>query len=155
MIDDYKSKLKIRTLNKRTQVIRNFCAAYDMEDGYIELGCDFNHTAVLIWHEVMHKLLFEQFDLESGVMWDNIVVDLQLYLFNIDIQESQPYIYQLPTARAKSLDDGAWVSGKRKQREKSIKTGWKPINKKRKPIRPLYDIAVIKTTYTLISYIHC
>jgi len=152
MISDHKAKLRIRTLNKRTQVIRNFCAAYDMEDGYIELGCDFNHTAVLIWHEVMHKLLFEQFDLESCIMWDNIAVDLQLYLFNIDTQESRPYIYQAPTARAKSLDEGVWVSGKRKQREKSIKTGWKPGDKKRKPIKPLRDITVIKTTYTLISY---
>ena len=132
-------KLELRTLNKRTQVVRNFCAAYDMEDGYIELGCDFDHTAVLIWHEVVHKILFEQFNLESCVMWDNIADDLQLYLFNVDVQD-KPYIYEAPTARAKSVDDGAWVSGKRKQQVKSERTGWRPNTKLRCPIRPLRNV---------------
>lgn len=148
-----KAKLKVRTLSKRTQVIYNICAAYDMGDGYIELGCDYEHTAPSIWHEVIHKYLFENCDLESCILWDNIADELQKYLFDIEVQD-RPHIYKAPTARAKSVDGGAWVSGKRKQREKSVKTGWKPSDKKRKPVRPLRDITVIKTTYTSVSYIY-
>ena len=120
-----------------------------MSDDYIELGCDELHTPAMLWHEFIHKFLFEDFDLESCRMWDNIADDLQKYLFNLDIQD-RPYIYTAPTARAKSVDDGAWASGKRKQREKSVYTGWKPDTTKRTPIRPLRDIVLVTTSVTHI-----
>jgi hypothetical protein len=145
LMTDRKKKLKVRTLNKRTQVIYNFCGAYDMAEGFIELGCDYEHTSTMLWHEVIHKVLFENFDLESCRMWDNIAAELQIYLFNID-HPDRPYIYKSPTARAKSIDDGAWISGKRKQKEKSVKTGWKLTEKKRKPVRSFKDIINIRTS---------
>ena len=121
---------KVVTLSEKTQEVYNWCGAYDMTDGSIHLGCDEAHTPSLIWHEVMHMVLFEQYSFESNIMWDNIANDLQYYLFNIKVQ-SRPHIYSMPTKRAIEKDGGAWREGKRKQKEKSITIGWKPTTQKR------------------------
>lgn len=133
-IVERKSKVIVRTLNKRTQVVYNFCGTYDMLDGFIELGCDELHVPTILWHETIHKILFEQHDLESTRMWDNIADELQYYLFNISVQD-KPYIYSQPPIKAKEIDGGAWIAGKRKSKEKSISVGYKPDNHKRVPIR--------------------
>lgn len=135
---EHKKEHSIRTLGKRTQVIRNFCGAYDMAEGYIELGCDEEHCPTIIWHETIHKLLFEGVSLESTFMWDNIANEIQYYLFNVRIQD-EPYIYSQPQQGAKEEDGGAWRNG-RKQKEKSERTGWKPSIKKRIPVRSHKDI---------------
>jgi len=127
----------IKTLNKLTQVIYNWSGAYDMDDGSIHVGCDEYYTTTILWHESIHMLLLEQYDLESCAMWDNIANDLQEYLFNINAPE-KPYILILPAIKAKSEDNG-WYKG-RKQKEKSIITGWKPDMKKRVPIRHIDEI---------------
>ncbi len=123
---------KIKTLNKRTQVVYNWCGAYDMADGSIHVGCDEDHIATILWHESIHMILFEQFYLEANFLWDNIADDLQYYLFNISTQD-EPYIYSIPPMPAKSIDDG-WLVG-RKQKEKSVRIGWKSDDKKRVPIK--------------------
>jgi hypothetical protein len=119
-----KKNQDIQTLSKKTQVIYNWCGAYDMGTGTIMIGSDESHTPTILWHESVHKVLYEYHDLESCYMWDNISDKLQLYLFNIE-KQIRPYIYQSPTSRAKPIDDG-WLNG-RKQREKSEKIPWKPL----------------------------
>lgn len=134
-----KKEHSIKTLNKKTQVIRNFCGAYDMLEGHIELGCDEEHCATIIWHEVIHKVLFEQFSLESTRLWDNIADDLQCYLFNI-CPQNHPYIFSQPPSMAKEEDGGQWRAGKMAQKERSERTGWKSSTTKRIPVRSHEDI---------------
>lgn len=122
---------KIETLNKKTQVIYNWSGAYDMSDGSIHLGCEEKYTATIIWHEIMHMIFFEQFNLEANQLWDNIANELQEFLFHIKAPE-EPYIYLSPPIKAKSIDDGYFVG--RKQKEKSERVGWKPDTSKRVPI---------------------
>ena len=131
----------IKTLKKKTQVIRNWCGSYDMSDGHLSLGCDEEHTAVLIWHEIIHKILFEQFYLEACVMWDNISDELQYYLFNIN-KPDLPWVWSTPPSKAKSMDGGKWESGKAKQHEKSERIGWKwESGKTKRKLRSLEEIA--------------
>jgi hypothetical protein len=142
MIDEEMNRKKIappdiKTLNKRTQVIYNWSGAYDMNDGSVYVGCDEKYATTIIWHEIMHMILFEQFYLEATRMWDNIANDLQEYLFGVGAPE-EPYIYKSPPIKAKEMDDG-WRLG-RKQREKSERVGWKPDTKKRVPIRHIDEI---------------
>lgn len=127
----------IKTLSKKTQVIYNWSGAYDMSDGSVHIGCEEKYTATVIWHEVIHMILFEQFYLEANQMWDNIANDIQEYLFGFRAPD-EPYIYKSPPIKAKEIDDG-WRIG-RKQKEKSERTGWKPDTKKRVPIRHIDDI---------------
>lgn len=142
-IDDMNRKKSepplIKTLNKRTQVIYNWSGAYDMGDGSIHVGCDELHITTILWHESIHMILFEQFYLEANYMWDNIANDLQYDLFGISAPE-EPYIYTSPPIRAKEMDGGAWREGKRKQREKSERVGYKPTHIKRVPIRSHEEI---------------
>lgn len=139
----------IKTLNKRTQVICNWCGAYDLIDGSIHLGCNEKHTPTLIWHEILHMVLFEQYSLEAGKMWDNIANDLQIFLFGMSSQE-YPFIYESPPAKAKPIDD-AWSkshnAGMRKAKEKSITVGWKPEEKKRIPPRKLGEVSTQMQIY--------
>ena len=125
----------IKTLNKRTQVVYNWCGAYDMSDGSIHVGCDEEHIATILWHESIHMVLFEQFYLEANFMWDNIANDLQHYLFDLSVQD-EPYVYSVPPFKAK-IEDNGWYNG-RKAREKSVRVGWKPDTKSRKPVTPLH-----------------
>ena len=128
----------IKTLDKRIQVARNAYAFYDLDAGSIELGCEEKYVATAIWHEVIHMILFEQFYLEANAAWDNIAYELQEYLFD-QCPPQQPYNLTLPAIKAKEEDDG-WRLG-RKQKEKSIITGWKPDTKKRVPIRSPIQMA--------------
>ena len=93
------SDIKIKTLDKRTQVIYNWCGAYDMIDGSIHIGCDEDHITSIIWHEIMHKILFEQISMESNKFWDNIADEIQYFIFNITPQD-MPYIFTSPPAQA-------------------------------------------------------
>lgn len=127
----------IRTLDKRIQVARNAYAFYDMNDGGIDLGCEEKYVANAIWHEIFHMILFEQFNLEANAMWDNIAHEIQEYLFD-EGPPDKPYNLTLPAVKAKPQDDG-WYKG-RKQKEKSVRIGWKPDTTKRVPIRHINEI---------------
>ena len=140
----------VRTLNKKTQVVRYCYAFYDMIDGGIELGCEEKYVAQAIWHESIHKLLFEDFFLEANYMWDNIADDISEFLFNSEMPE-KPYVCTLPAFKAKSEDGGVWISGKRKQREKSIRVGWKPDTTKRVPIRKHDTIKICISHFIYVS----
>jgi len=148
-----KSPHNVRTLNKRTQVIRSCYAFYDMIDGFIELGCEEKFVATAIWHEQIHKILFEKFFLEANFMWDNIADDLAVFLFNSSIPD-KPYVSTLPAFRAKPEDDG-WYKG-RKATETSKRVGWNPDPKTRKTVHPK-DRKTLKTrvtTYKTYTYVH-
>ena len=127
----------IRTLDKRIQVARNAYAFYDMDDGGIELGCEEKYVVNAVWHEIMHMILFEQFNLEANYHWDNIADEIQEYLFDGCLPD-KTYNLTLPAVKAKPEDNG-WYKG-RKQREKSERIGWKPDTKKRIPIRHIDEI---------------
>jgi len=113
---------KVKTLDKKTQAIRHAYAFYDFDTGTIELGCEEKYTACAIWHETIHSILFEQFFLEANYHWDLIADELQEFLFDCCPPE-KTYIQTLPEPKAKIEDDG-WYVG-RKQREKSVRVGYK------------------------------
>lgn len=115
----------IKTLDKKTQVIYNWCGAYDMGDGSILLGCDEDHIETIIWHETIHMILFEQFYLEACRLWDNIADEIQYHLFDICTQD-KPYVMTQPVFQAKPITDSEqkWLNGKINI-EKSEKTGYK------------------------------
>jgi len=128
----------IKTLSKRTQVIRNWCGAYDMLDGSIHIGCDEKHAPSIIWHETIHMLLFEQFCLEATRMWDNIADNLQCYLFDICPQDL-PEVWKSPPFKAPPVDEN-WINGK-KASEKSEIVGWTqdPKYQRKVPIHKIED----------------
>lgn len=117
----YNFNPRILTLNKLTQAMRKCHAFYDWCEDSIETGCDELHTPVDIWHEVMHKIFFEQHCLECCVFWDNIADELQEYLFEVKA-DAMPYVYMLPAKKIET--DKKWIEGKYKGTH-SERTGWK------------------------------
>lgn len=129
---------EVFTLSRKTQVIYNWCGAYDFVNDAIYLGCDEKHTPTIIWHEIIHKYLFENIDFETCMAWENIADELQKYLFNLDVQ-NQPYVFSRPPPRAIEQDGGKWRNGIKKIK-KSKKTGWKKSTTKKIPVRKHEDI---------------
>jgi hypothetical protein len=89
MTDDFigrfirKKKMpEVKTLAAQAQVSMNWKGAYDLVSGAIEVGSTERETPSVIWHEFMHKELFEKESLEAGYSWDNIAYKLERYLFN-------------------------------------------------------------------------
>lgn len=94
-----KNELIIKTLPEILQVARNWAGAYDMNSGIIEVGSTEKETPTLLWHEQLHKYLFEKESLESGIMWDNIANAIEEYIELPPI--TIPYTFTLPVKKAK------------------------------------------------------
>ena len=66
--------------------------------GDIFLGTFEDVTEEVLWHEQMHKILYELLDLENPfkvtVQWDNISKDLEKFLFGMDFDKWIHYNYQ-------------------------------------------------------------
>lgn len=100
-----KKELVIKTLSEEIQKALQWEGAYDLGTGVIELGCLEKYTEKVFNHEYLHKFLFENIDMEAGIMLDNIARKLDLFLYNDhDIKDEIPYIFSLPPKRAKSFE---------------------------------------------------
>jgi len=106
-----KNELVIKTLPEILQVMRRWVGSYDMNTGHIEIGSLERETASTLWHEQLHKLLWEKESLESGIMWDNIASAIEDW---IGLNPATiPYALTLPTKRAKPDKNYAdkWIKG--------------------------------------------
>ena len=72
----------IKPLPAIEQIQRHFIGAFTPETGEIELGSHEKDTTTVLWHEMMHKYLFEHHSLEAGHMWDNIAKEIEQHIFN-------------------------------------------------------------------------
>ncbi len=86
----------IKTLDKVIQANTGYSGAYNMCTGEIEIGATEEDICILLWHENMHKFFFENYSLETCVMWDGIADSVQEFLFG---ETGLPYVYTVPTAR--------------------------------------------------------
>lgn len=95
-----KRELIIKTMPEEMQVCTGWNGAYNLVTGEIEIGSSEIYTPVVLWHEIMHKILFENYSLEAGVMWDRIAKKIEHHLFGkID---DLPFVFTLPPKRVKT-----------------------------------------------------
>lgn len=83
-------ELEIKILPKRAP--KDVQGLYNIPTGIIKIGTSEETTIPVLWHETMHKLLFEgmNFDKESDftkpfkatIQFDNIAKDLEKWLFS-------------------------------------------------------------------------
>ncbi len=112
-----KNNLIIKPLPEIFQVMRYWRGAYDMATGAIEIGSTEKDTSSTLWHEFIHKYLFEKNSFESSKMWDNIADEVHDFLFDKNSLTDNPYIFTQPPKKAKSFEN---VHKTLKEKEKEM-----------------------------------
>ena len=95
------SDISIKFIPVIIQANTGWCGAYNTITGEIELGSTENEVVRIIFHEMMHKYLFERESLETCYMWDNTAVDIQTYLFGE--QKDAPYVWTIPAKKVETV----------------------------------------------------
>lgn len=94
----------IKTIPAGEQVVTGRKGFYDIESGEIGIGSTCEECPKLIFHETVHKTLFEQVSFEACTMFDNIADNVEKHLFGQSLWGgSPPYAMTLPPKKAATV----------------------------------------------------